>query len=490
MNRRWTFGRAVSVGFASITLLSVLVGACAIASLRYVSATKDRVITVDQRLVVLTAQMGESFAEKRAVVRGYLMTGDDDYLTQASAAQQVFLAATTEARQLVHTAEGVRLLDLLGADGAKYQTAVDTVVAMKQGGDSVATVTKVFETTVRPLRSIVTEELAALAAHEQHLADADREAATAATTAAIRLVIGLVLVATAVSVVLGFLLSRRVRHLIGRTVSEVRSSSAELQATASQQASSAKQQASAMTEITTTVTELLATSRQIAESAQRVTQVADRTAGAGRTGGGTVTAAQQSMADIRCQVDVIVSHMVELGQKSQRIGVVLEIVSELAEQTNILAINSTIEAAGAGDSGKRFAVVADEIRKLADRVADSTKEIRDLIEVIHAAVSTTVMATEIGAKAVDGGTQRFGEVASSFDEIATLVTTTMEAAREIELSTRQQASAVEQVTLAVTSVTQATKESEASASQTLLTAGQLAGLSGELQRLVQSGASA
>ena len=103
--------------------------------------------------------------------------------------------------------------------------------------------------------------------------------------------------------------------------------------------------------------------------------------------------------------------MLELGKKSQQIGAVLDIVSELAEQTNILAINATIEAAGAGEAGKRFAVVADEIRKLADRVAGSTKEIRTLIDDVRSAVNTTVMATETGSKAVDAGSQQFGDVA-------------------------------------------------------------------------------
>jgi methyl-accepting chemotaxis protein len=249
------------------------------------------------------------------------------------------------------------------------------------------------------------------------------------------------------------------------------------------------EQATAMGEISTTITELLATSRQITESAQRVSGVAELTAVAGRSGVETVVAARESMGEIRAQVDVIVNHMVELGDKSQRIGAVLDIVSELAEQTNILAINSTIEAAGAGESGRRFAVVADEIRKLADRVAESTKEIRILIEVVRGAVHTTVIATEIGSKAVDAGTAQFVGVASSFEEIVGLVGSTTEAAREIELSTKQQTIAVEQVNFAVTNVTATTKESQASSSATLRTASQLSELSAQLRQLVEPVAS-
>jgi len=239
-----------------------------------------------------------------------------------------------------------------------------------------------------------------------------------------------------------------------------------------------------MTEITTTITELMATSRQIAGAAQRVAQIAGQTAAASSSGSITVDRAQQAMVNIGKQVEAIVGHMLELGRNSQRIGVVLDIVSELAEQTNILSINATIEAAGAGEGGRRFAAVADEIRKLADRVAESTKEIRVLIDDVRSAVNTTVMATETGSKTVESGARQFAEVAAALHQISTLVTTTTEAAREIELSTKQQSGAVEQVNMAVANAAQATRETEASSSQTLQTASELTGLSTQLMRLV------
>lgn len=184
-------------------------------------------------------------------------------------------------------------------------------------------------------------------------------------------------------------------------------------------------------------------------------------------------------------MDLIVTHMLELGKKSQQIGNILEIINELAEQTNILAINATIEAAGAGDSGLRFAVVADEIRKLADRVGGSTKEIRSLIEEIRGAVNSTVMATEGGSKAVDTGTRQFADVASAFRQIADLVATTTEAAREIELSTKQQATAVEQVNVAIANVAHDQGDG-GQLEPDAQTASQLSGLSRELLLLVQA----
>ena len=178
--------------------------------------------------------------------------------------------------------------------------------------------------------------------------------------------------------------------------------------------------------------------------------------------------------------------MLELGKKSQQAGAVLDIVAELAEQTNIVAINAAIEAAGAGDAGLRFGVVADEIRKLADRVATSTKDIRVMLDDVRGAVTATVMATETGSKAVDTGAAQVADMARSFRQIAAMVATTVEATREIELSTKQQASAVEQVHVAIAGLAQTTRETEAGATQTLQTSSQLTSLSTSLTRLVQA----
>ena len=144
------------------------------------------------------------------------------------------------------------------------------------------------------------------------------------------------LAGAALVMLIAWFLSSTLTRQIASAVGHMHNSSAELQAAANQQASSAKEQATAMNEINTTINELLATSRQIAESAQRVAQISGQTARAARSGDGTVITGQDSMTAIRRQVDVIVGHMLDLGKKSQHVGTVLDIVAELAEQTNIL----------------------------------------------------------------------------------------------------------------------------------------------------------
>lgn len=485
MQRRWTFGRKIAAAFAALVVITLISAGVAIVALSNVVTSKDHVINGNaQRLTDAQALRADDW-EKVANARGFLLTTDQKYIDQLDTARTDFDARISALRRIVTTDEERRSVDAIEASAANHTKTIDSVMALRRTDAPIDTVTRAFEDQVVPKQAdLATKIDGFVTSQEKLLADA-RQASTDTANTAMTMVIVLSLLAVAIAALLGYLLARSLRRQIGTAVGEVRTSSSELQATANQQASAAKEQSTTMNEINSTINELLATSRQIGESAQRVAQVADQTAGAGRSGQETVVRARESIDGIRRQVDVIVNHMLELGDKSQQIGAVLDIVSELAEQTNILAINSTIEAAGAGEAGKRFAVVADEIRKLADSVAGSTKEIRGLIDVVRGAVNTAVMATEIGSKGVDAGSAQFSEVANSFEEISELVTVTNEAAREIELSTKQQTTAVEQVNVAISDVAQATRETEASSLQTAQTATQLATLASDLQRLIE-----
>jgi len=449
-------------------------------------ASKDRVINVNAQLLVGAQEIQFFLEEKVSEARGFLLTRDERFLTGMRDARSRFMQAMERLQQNVPTDEGRRMLEAIVRFEADHQRALDEVVALRRTEASIDAVSRAFDTQVTSSRDQLDNAIRSFVSREQTLLEEAEQTSTSTASFATTLVSTITVVLVIGAIVAAVVLTRLLGRQIGTAVGQVQSSSSELQAVANQQATGAKEQATAMNEISTTISELLATSRQIAESAQRVAQIAEETARSARGGLQTVERAHECIAGIRRQVDLIVNHMLDLGRKSQHIGAVLDIVSELAEQTNILAINATIEAAGAGDAGRRFAIVADEIRKLADRVAGSTKEIRGLIEDVRSAVNTTVMATETGSKTVDAGTKQFEHVASSFKQIADLVTTTTEAAREIELSTKQQMTAVEQVDVAIANIAQASRETEASSSQTLQTASQLAGLSKDLLRLVRS----
>jgi methyl-accepting chemotaxis protein len=490
MARSWTFGRKVGVGFAGIVVLLILISAIAVYALKAVVASKDRVIEINAQYLIDAEKLRGNTERMGGALRGYLLTREEQFLDQMKAAQADFGATIAGLAAIANTDEEKRLVDHIERSEVEYIAARDRIISLRKTDTAIDAVTRAFDSELLPKREAIDQAVSALASLEQRFLDEGKKSATSTASSA-TIVMGVIafaalLLAIGISLLLTLTLSRQ----IGSAVQHMQSSSSELQTAANQQATGAKEQSTAMNEITTTISELLATSKQIAESAQRVAHIAEDTAKGARSGEQTVSKASDSIGGIKRQVDLIVTHMLDLGKKSQQIGGILEIINELAEQTNILAINATIEAAGAGETGKRFAVVADEIRKLADRVGGSTKEIRGLIDEIRAAVNTTVMTTEGGTKAVDAGARQFLEVAAAFKQIASLVGTTTEAAREIELSTKQQSTAVEQVNIAVANVAQATRETESSLSQTFQTASELNNLSRDLMRLIQPQANA
>lgn len=485
MGRRWTFGEKLAAGFAVIVALALIMAAVAGYALNRVVASKDRALAVNAQNLIDAAKLQTQAATKAAAVRGYMLSGDPAFLDRENEAEQAFREVLARLNSHIYTDRGRALIHEIELTAAEHQQLVNRANAMKQSKAPYEAMAHFMTSEVIPLRNRLDGRIDQFTAWEEELLNQGRQTSTQAAASATVLLIVIAGLVVVLAVVVAIVLTKMLSRQVGSAVQDIQSSSSELQSTATQQATGAREQATAMSEITTTISELLATSRQIAESAQRVTQISSETGNAATVGDKVVQRAHESVAGIKNQVDLIVNHMLELGRKSQQIGGIVDIINELAEQTNILAINATIEAAGAGDNGKRFAVVADEIRKLADRVGGSTKDIRGLIEEIRAAVNATVMATEGGTKAVDAGTREFGEVATALNQITALVVTTNEAAREIELSTKQQTTAVEQVNVAVSNVAQVSKEAEASSSQALQTASQLATLSRNLSRLIR-----
>jgi CHASE3 domain sensor protein len=485
MVENMTVGKKLLAGFGLAALTLLLIAGISYRNANLLIETEGWVAHSHQVRSELANLLSE-LKDAETGQRGYVITGDDSYLQPYRSALPAIKATVADLKTLtVHNPDQQHRLTamtpLIKSKLAELKQTID--LRRTQGFDPALklVLTNRGKTEMDQIRDTIAEADQA----EQAVLEQWSEQAHANSDMTMSVIFWGGLMGTVLVGLIGWFISRSLSNQIGGAVGQVRSSSSELQAAANQQASGAKEQATAMAEISTTISELLATSRQIAESAQRVAHNAELTANSARSGHSTVDMTHESITGIRLQVDQIVSHMLELGKKSQEIGAVLDIVSELAEQTNILAINATIEAAGAGDAGKRFAVVAEEIRKLADRVGGSTKEIRTLIDDVRSAVNTTVMATETGSKAVDVGARQFGDVAIAFKEIADLVTTTTDAAREIELSTKQQSTAVEQVNAAIASVTQALVETETSAGQTLQTVSQMAVLSRNLLRIIQ-----
>jgi methyl-accepting chemotaxis protein len=279
--------------------------------------------------------------------------------------------------------------------------------------------------------------------------------------------------------------SKRLFMTIKGAVFQLVSSSSRLTAISVQQSGAATQQAASVQQLTTTAEEVAITARQIMENARLVESCAEEASSTCISGTSDVGAAIAGMETLRAQVQQIAHSMLRLGEDSQRIGGIIEIIDEISDQTNLLALNAAIESAGAGEHGKRFAVVAKEVRRLAERTADATRQIRELIDEIRQATNSTIMVTEEGTKAVDTASGLVDKVDRSFVELMKMVDNTAQAAKEITLSTRQQTSACQQIAETMNEVRDVAQQVADSATETERAIGDITDLAEQLRHLIE-----
>lgn len=279
--------------------------------------------------------------------------------------------------------------------------------------------------------------------------------------------------------------SNRLMASIKDAIVHLSSSANEMMAISIQQSSGSSEQAAAVQEVTTTSEEIAITAKQITANAISVENMAESTSQSCSSGTGDVANAINGMTLLRTQVQSVAESMLKLGDNSQKIGGIVEIIDEISDQTNLLALNAAIEAAGAGEAGKRFAIVAQEVRRLAERTVEATRQIKGLIEEIQKATNSTIMVTEEGTKAVDSASQLVDKVQLSFDMINGLVDETARSAKEITLSTQQQTSACEQMAETMTEVRDVAQQVALSAKETERAISEIIALSEKLQSLVE-----
>ena len=246
------------------------------------------------------------------------------------------------------------------------------------------------------------------------------------------------------------------------------------------QAASASQQATSVAEVTATMEELSRTSRQIAQNAESVKAAASKSVEVAQAGTTLGREGVEAMAQIKERVGDIARKTLFLGEKSHEIGKVMEIIKEIASEIHLLALNAAIESAAAGEHGRRFAVVASEVRRLAEKTRESTETIRGIITEIQSATNSSVEATEQGTKEVENWKETIRLSSEAFSEIIDTIERTSEASTQISLATHQQTSANEQVVQAMRQIEEMVrlaasqmKESSASASRLREMAGKL-----------------
>lgn len=273
---------------------------------------------------------------------------------------------------------------------------------------------------------------------------------------------------------------------VSKITERIHSHAGAIALTIEQQSGFATDLSSSVVEISSTMEEFSSTASQIALHSHGVVERADKTLDDTKNGAAEVENLTFKVNDISSNIQTNLDEIVELGRKSKEINKVMEIINNIANQTKLIAFNAALEAASAGEAGKRFGVVAVEIRRLADSVVESTTEIEGKITEILDSVNRLVMSSEKSFELIQEGQEYASHTVVMLIESVDGVDETASAARQISLSTQQQQIASSQVVLALKDIEQGVRHSTQSIHQTNSATEELTQLSDQLRTLVKT----
>jgi methyl-accepting chemotaxis protein len=250
-------------------------------------------------------------------------------------------------------------------------------------------------------------------------------------------------------------------------------------------AAAVEEMSATVTQITATMEELSASSSQIAEHSGSVADIANHTWEKSKEGSDAMRSVLTRMDDIRADNQTNLGEIVDLGVKSRQISKVMEIINTIADQTKLIAFNAALEASSAGEAGKRFSVVAGEIRRLADSVTDSTGDIEARVQEIQDSISRLVITSEKSGTVIGAGMNAASHTAHNLGELVDAADQSRNAAHQISISTRQQKVASDQVVIALREIVGASSHTAQAIASVSRISAEMTGLSLELNEQIK-----
>ncbi len=271
---------------------------------------------------------------------------------------------------------------------------------------------------------------------------------------------------------------------INDTSVQVAASTQETQATALQLAEAAGHQADQITTASERINEIATSIEQVSRNSTESADVAQRSVLIATEGAGVVRETIRGMDQIRDQIQETSKRIKRLGESSQEIGSVVELINDISEQTNILALNAAVQAASAGEAGRGFAVVADEVQRLAERTSNATRRIESLVQAIQADTNEAVSSMEQTTAEVVSGARLAEDAGTALGEIERVSSDLNDLIKNISGAAQQQSVAATDITETMGVIRQITSQTSLGAKQTADSIGHLAQLATDLRRSV------
>ncbi len=271
---------------------------------------------------------------------------------------------------------------------------------------------------------------------------------------------------------------------VSQATREVASAATQIAASSEEMATGMKEQTDQVSQVSAAIEEM---SQSIVEVAKKSGEAASNAGESGKTaqdGGQIVDKTIDGMSSISQAVTASASAVQELGKRGEQIGAIIKVINDIADQTNLLALNAAIEAARAGEHGRGFAVVADEVRKLADRTTKATEEIAGSIQAIQTETGQAVERMNAGTKEVEQGVHLATDAGKSLAQIVTAAQNVATMIQSIAAAAEQQSSASEEISRNIEAISAVTKQANEGAGQAAAAAAQLSSKAEQLQVLV------
>jgi methyl-accepting chemotaxis protein len=483
-----TIGKKIIGGYVIVLALLVIVAGVAFYSLKAAESEYAGFLDLEAQAIIRATELGQESRDQVAQYRGLLLypAQHSRLLGELQESHRQFEVLLDKVRSLSRSEAGGRLVDEIADAQKKYQEAQEQGIRLIEERKRDEAITQ--SNKVLPLAMVLRDKVQQyIALQQERLAEGqsdvsrvlDRTFLLLASISVLAIVLGLGF---------GAALTRSITRQLRETVAQLSASSAEILATTTQVAAGSAETATAVSQTTATVEEVKQTALVASQKAKYVSESAQKAAQVSQAGRRSAEAAIEGMRRIQEQMESIAGSIVRLSEQGQAIGEIIATVNDLAEQSNLLAVNAAIEAAKAGEQGKGFAVVAQEVKSLAEQSKQATAQVRTILGDIQKATGAAVLATEQGGKAVEAGAKQSAEAGESIRVLAESVAEAAQAATQIAASSQQQLVGMDQVALAMDNIRQASNQNVTGTRQAESAAQNLHELGQKLGALAGTGA--
>jgi methyl-accepting chemotaxis protein len=524
----------LTLGFGALLAILVTMSTVDYLSIRRLGQLS---ITAETRAdeAYLTRTIEALVNSRKVDIRSFLLTGNEEHMARYAEHNRGLTEEFAKLQPLMTTEEGKRLLAELDHAAIAYDNGALRVAELKRAGKMKAAVELLLGPELSSERAEMEKSGTALIGLSQNLRAATHQEETEGQSTAIKAVFGLGVLGFVVSLIVGTAVPRyfsgTITKIVGviqeiaannlaiediavihhdemgqagnalnkmknnlcsliqsiaRSAEHVASASEEISSSATQQAQAAETQKGQATQVAVAMQEMSTTVNEVSENSSRAATASREAAETAREGGVIVEDAVAKMRAIAESVKTTAHKVQELGKSSDQIGRIIGVIDDIADQTNLLALNAAIEAARAGEQGRGFAVVADEVRKLAERTTSATKEVAQMVQSIQTETKTAVAAMHSGTTQVEEGVQTTTRAGDSLKQIIQMSEQVGEMIAHIATAATEQASATEQVNQNVEQITRLVNESSTSAQQSAKACQDLSGIALDLQKMVSN----